>query len=97
MFSNFSNSFIIITNFNAFIFNVFYYLKNPTFPLPLSSSLLLRLSSMFFNLCKIPPFFVLSFLFNPSLKNLPKGEYANFGCSSASGLYFKSCLVKNSY
>ena len=52
---------------------------------------------MFFNLCKIPTFLVLSFLFNPSLKTLPKGEYASNICSSASGLYFKSCLVKNSY
>ena len=70
----------------------------PTFPLPLSlSSLLLRLSSMFFNLCKIPTFLVFSFLSNPSLKTLPKGEYVNFACSTASGLYFKSCLVKNSY
>ena len=52
---------------------------------------------MFFNLCKIPTFFVLSFLFKPSLKTLPKGEYVNFAYSIASGLYFKSCLVKNSY
>ena len=52
---------------------------------------------MLFNLYKIPTFLVLSFLFNPSLKTLPKGEYVNFACPSASGLYFKSCLVKNSY
>ena len=52
---------------------------------------------MFFNLCKIPTFSVLSFLFNSSLKTLPKGEYVNFACSSASGLHFKSFLVKNSY
>ena len=52
---------------------------------------------MFFNLFKIPTFLVLSFSFNPSLKALPKREYVNFACSSASGLNFKSCLVKNSY
>ena len=52
---------------------------------------------MFLNLCKIPTLLVLSFLFNPSLKTLPKGEYANFACSIASGLYFKYCFVKNSY
>ena len=59
------------------------------------NNLLLLLSSIFFNLCKRPSF--LSDLSNPSVNTLPNGEYSNFACSNASGLYPKSFLVKYSY
>ena len=45
---------------------------------------LLLLSSIFFNLFKIPSF--LSDLSNPSINTLPYGEYSNFTCSNAFGL-----------
>ena len=46
---------------------------------------------MFSNLFKRPSF--LSDLSNPSVNTLPNGEYSNFACSNASGLYPKSFLV----
>ena len=49
---------------------------------------LLLLSSIFFNPFNNPSF--LSDLSNPSINTLPNGEYSNFACSSASGLYPKS-------
>ena len=70
-----------MTNFNTFIFNVFYYLKNPYFSITVIPIIItIKIIFDFFNLCKIPTFLVLSFLFNPSLKTLPKGEYVNFAC-----------------
>ena len=56
---------------------------------------LLFLSSIFFNFFKSPPF--VSALSTPSVNTLPNGEYSNFACSNASGLYHKSFLVKYSY
>ena len=89
MLSNFSNSFIIIINFNTSIFNLLYYLKIPTL-LSLSSTST-RLSSIFFNRLNNLT------LANPSVNTLPIGEYSNFTFSTASGLYPKSFLVKYSY
>ena len=95
MLSYFSNSFIIIINFNTSIFNLLYYLKIPTL-LSLSSTST-RLSSIFFNRLNNPTYLDLSSLANPSVNTLPIGEYSNFTFSTASGLYPKSFLVKYSY
>ena len=73
----------------------FIILKIPT--LLLSSSTSARLSSIFFNRLNNPIFLGLSSLANPSVNSLSNGEYSNFACSNASGLYPKSFLVKNSY
>ena len=61
----------------------------------MANNLLLLLSSKFFNLFKRPSFS--SDLSNPSANTLSNGEYSNFACSNASGLYPKSFLVNYLY